>query len=232
MLEPIGPDIWLAEGACVDFYGFAYPTRSVIVRLADGGLWVWSPIALSDALKAEVEALGPVAHLVSPNPIHHLFLGDWKAAFPGARLWAPASTQKKRDDLDFEPPLTGETPEAWAGQIDQVWFNGSLWLDEIVFFHRASGTAILADLSENFSEAFLQANWSWWQRPIARLWGIVEGRGYAPLEWRLSFVRRKTTRAARDAVLAWDAERVVMAHGEWIREGGRDYLARALDWIG
>lgn len=230
MLEPIGPDIWLADGDCVDFHGFAYPTRSIIVRLQNGALWVWSPIALTDALKADVDALGTVAHLVSPNPIHHLFLGHWLAAFPDACLWGPSSTIKKRDDLVFQPPLTGDAPPDWADEIDQVWFNGSVWMDEIVFFHRASRTAILADLSEHFSKAFLKANWSWWQRPIARLWGIVEGKGYAPLEWRLSFTDRKATRAARDAVLAWDPRQVVMAHGEWVRHDGRAFLARAMAW--
>jgi hypothetical protein len=32
-LEVIGDSIWLVEGDVVDFYGFPYPTRSVIVRL-------------------------------------------------------------------------------------------------------------------------------------------------------------------------------------------------------
>jgi hypothetical protein len=75
-----------------------------------------------------------------------------------------------------------------------VWFRGSPLLDEIVFFHRPSRTAVLADLSENFEEAFLRRHWSWWQRPIARLWKIVEPYGYAPLEWRLSWRNRAPAR--------------------------------------
>ncbi len=66
-LTPLAEAIWLGEGAIVDFYGFPYPTRCLVVRLADGGLWVWSPVELTADLRAEVEALGPVAHLVSPN---------------------------------------------------------------------------------------------------------------------------------------------------------------------
>ena len=50
-------------------------------------------------LVKEVDALGRVAHLVSPNRIHHLYLGDWKALYPAARLWGPASTISKRSDL-------------------------------------------------------------------------------------------------------------------------------------
>lgn len=44
VLEAVGEGIWLAEGGCVSFYGFAYPTRCVIVRLGGGDLWVWSPV--------------------------------------------------------------------------------------------------------------------------------------------------------------------------------------------
>jgi hypothetical protein len=231
MLERVADDVWLAEGDLVDFHGFAYPTRSVVVRLADGDLWVWSPIRLSAPLKDAVDRLGTPRQLVSPNKIHHLFLADWLAAYPEAFLWGPESTVGKRPDLRFQEPLGDTPPPAWSGAFDQVWFNGSRFMDEIVFFHHASHTAILADLSENFSDDFLRANWRRWQRWLAQVWGIVEGRGYAPLEWRLTFFDRRATRRARDRVLSWDAERVIMAHGEWQRSNGRRYLENAFAWI-
>lgn len=232
MLQPIGDGIWIADGGNVSFYGFAYPTRSVIVRLADGQLWVWSPIALSPHLKKEIDALGQPGHLVSPNKIHHLFLSDWHDAYPDALLWGPQSTIDKRDDLPFQPALGDDPPAQWAGQIEQAWFRGSIAMDEIVFFHGASHTAILADLSENFDEAFLRANWAGWQRAIAGVWGIVEGKGRAPLEWRWSFLRRDLLRKARDKVLAWQPERVVMAHGRWCERDGTRFLQKSFDWIG
>lgn len=232
MIEQVADDIWIAEGGNVDFYGFAYPTRSVIVRLRSGGLWVWSPIKLSEALKQQLQALGKPAHLVSPNKIHHLFLSEWSAVYPEAALWGPRSTIEKRKDLHFQPALEDRPPEPWRDEIDQAWFRGSIFMDEIVFFHRNSRTAILADLSENFSEAFLSANWKGWQQRIARWWSITEGRGYAPLEWRLSFVNRQPLRAARDKVLHWKPERVIMAHGEWQRRDGTAYLENCFAWIG
>ena len=77
ILKKIGEEIWIADGPTVSFYGFPYPTRMAVVRLTGGDLWVWSPVGLSDELAAEVESLGAVRHLVSPNKIHHLFLGEW-----------------------------------------------------------------------------------------------------------------------------------------------------------
>ena len=227
-LEPIDDSIWLTEGAVVSFFGFAYPTRAVIVRLTGGALWIWSPVALTAELRAEIDALGPVGFLVSPNKLHHLYLQDWHAAYPDAALWGPQSTRDKRKDLAFAGTLEDEPPPQWRDDIDQAWVRGSLVLDEVVFFHRASSTAILADLSQNFSPQFLATHWSWWQRPIARL-GISDGG--APPDWRASFVHRSLARTAARKILAWAPRRVVIAHGEWQRDNGTAYLERAFAWL-
>lgn len=229
---PIAENIWIVDGDNVNFHGFPYPTRSVVVRLQNGGLWIWSPIELSDRLRSEIQTIGQPAHLISPNKIHHLFLGDWHAAFPDAELWGPASTIRKRGDLQFQSPLNDEPPAAWVGQIDQCWVRGSFVMDEIVFLHLPSRTAILADLSENFSSKWLLENWAPWQRSLARLSKIVEGKGYAPLDWRLSFIHRRKLREAKAKVLSWDPRKIIMAHGEWQSENGREFLARAFEWIG
>ncbi len=232
MIEPVAENIWIAEGDCVDFYGFPYPTRSILIRLKTGALWVWSPIKLTPGLKNEVDQLGEPAHLISPNKIHHLFLKDWKQAYPQAKLWGPKSVIKKRKDLTFEAPLNDEAPVAWRDDIDQVRFHGSPIMDEMVFFHRSSRTAILADLSENFSEDFLKSHWRLWQRILARLWGVVEGKGYAPLEWRLSFFNRRAARKARDRIIGWNPSRVIMAHGVWQDHNGAAFLKKSFQWVG
>ena len=207
-LEEIGDAIWLVEGEIVNFYGFPYPTRSVVVRLPTDDLWVWSPVRLTEEIRNGVSQLGQVRHLVSPNKIHHLYLQEWKNAFPHALLWGPASTIRKRKDLVFRAPLTDASPDEWQGEIEQVWFTGSRAMDEIVFYHRRSRTAVLA------------------------VWKITEGYGYAPLEWRLSWLNREPARQALQKLLSWNPEQVVMAHGEWQRENGRAYLERAFDWLG
>jgi hypothetical protein len=231
ILTEIAENIWIADGATVSFYGFPYPTRSVIVRLQNGGLWIWSPVELSDELRAEIALIGRPEHLISPNKLHHLFLSSWQVVFPAAALWGPASTVRKCRELTFQPPLTDEPPTAWSGQIDQCWIRGSLYLDEIVFFHEMSRTAILADFSQNFSFRWLVEHWAPWQRFLARLSKIVEGNGYAPSDWRHSFWGRKHLREAKTKILSWNPRRVIMAHGEWQPEGGREFLTRALEWI-
>ena len=104
-------------------------------------------------------------------------------------------------------------------------------MDEIVFFHRPSRTVIVADLIEAFSDRFLREHWRWWQRPLARIDGIVADKALAPLEWRLSFLNRAPARTARAKVLTWPCERVIIAHGDWPRSDGHAFLARSLGWL-
>jgi hypothetical protein len=228
MLTEVAREIWIAEGPSVSFFGFPYPTRMTVVRLADGSLWVWSPIQLHPDLRRAVEQLGPVRHLVSPNKLHHLYLGDWAGAWPEARLYASPGLARRRRDLSFDAELTDTAAAAWAADIDQVIFHGSFAMEEVVFFHRSSHTAIFTDLVQRFDPASLRG----WRRVIMTLDGMVGPNGSAPREWRLSFWNRAAARRARQTVLDWNPQRVIIAHGEWVRDDGRAVLERALAWMG
>ena len=217
MLEPLGRDLWFADGSIVSFNGFDYPTRMAVARLEDGGLWLWSPVQRTAALEDEVRALGSVRHIVSPNKLHYLFLGEWQAAFPEAKLWGTAQTIAKCPDLDFSGALADEAPAGWQGQIDQFYFPNSIVVDELIFFHRTSRTAIIADLSQTFSESFLKRHWPWWMRPIARASKMVDGWGYPPIDYRLSFRRRASARPKIRALIDKHPEHVLVAHGEIVR---------------
>lgn len=231
MLEPLGSDLWFADGGVVSFNGFDYPTRMAIVRLADGGLWLWSPIAKTAVIEGEVRALGPVRYIVSPNNLHYLFLAEWQAAFPDAKLWGTASTIRKRSALKFAGALADEPPADWEGEIDQFYFTNSPFVDEVIFFHRASSTAIIADLSQTFSEAFLARHWPWWLRSIARFSGMIEGRGAAPIDYQLSFRHRATARPKIRALIERHPKHVLVAHGEVVRTGGELFLLHAFSWL-
>ena len=226
-LSAFGPDIWVAEGPVVSFYGFPYPTRMVVIRLCDGSLFVWSPIALTPELKTDVETLGAVAHLVSPNKIHHLFLKAWKDAYPRARIYVLDELKKRKPALPIDAILE-ETPEqAWANDIDQAIVRGSFAMSEAVFFHRKSRTAIFGDLIENFSPDWFKG----WKGFVARLDGIVSPHPGAPREWRLSFRNRELARAALDRILSWQPEQVVMAHGIVVRNDGVGFIRHAFGWL-
>ena len=228
VLQAIGRYIWIADGPSVGFLGLPYSTRMTVVRLADGGLWVCSPIALSAALTEAVNALGPVRHLVSPNKLHHLFLAQWAQTWPSAKLYASPGLARRRRDLRFHAEL-GDAPDpAWVADIDQVIFHGSFAMEEVVFLHRASRTAIVTDLIQRFDPAHLHG----WRRWIMTLDAVVGPNGSTPREWRLSFWDRRAARSALRTVIAWDPQQVVVAHGDCVRQHGCDLVARALRWLG
>jgi hypothetical protein len=143
----------------------------------------------------------------------------------------PGSTIAKVRDLRFSGALAERAPADWAGQIDQYYFANSPFLDELMFFHRKSRTAIIADLSQPFSEDFLKRHWPRWLRWIARRARMTEAWGYPPVEVRFSFRHRAAARAKVQALIDEGPERVVVAHGEIVRSGGADYLRQAFSWL-
>src|SRR5690242_18497516 len=144
-LEKFGEDIWIAAGPTVTSMSFRYPTRMAVIRLADGGLFVWSPVALPDDLRAEVDALGKVRFIATPNSLHHVFLPDWRRAYPGATLVAAPGSRERRKDIVFDEDLGDAPAPGWAGQIDQVFMRGNRITTEAVFFHLKSRTVLFAD---------------------------------------------------------------------------------------
>ena len=187
----------------------------------------FSSIALDEDLAGAVEAIGPVAYIVSPNKLHHLALPAWHRRWPNARLFAPPGLARKTDTLRFSADL-GDVPDPhWCDEIDQVVFRGSLAMEEVVFFHRASRTAIFGDLIQRFSDTEVTG----WKGALMRLDGLVGPNGSTPREWRLSFLSRDAARAARQTVLDWKPDRLIVAHGECVSHAATDVIAKALRWI-
>lgn len=227
MLEEFGPGLHSVDGPTVSFHGFPYPTRMAVVRLPNASLWVWSPIALTDTLATAVDSIGRVRYIVSPNKLHHLYLPEWSRRWPDARLFAPPGLARKKPELRFDAELGDEPNPLWMSEIDQVIFRGSFAMEEVVFFHRASGTAIFGDLIQRFSGSGM----SRWKRTLLRLDGLLGERGSTPREWRATFVHRNRTRAARERVLGWRPVRLLIAHGECADSGASEIIAAALRWI-
>jgi len=228
MLQPFGDDIWIADGTPAEIAGFRYPTRTAAIRLADGGLFIWSPVALSDGLRASVAELGPVRHIVAPNSLHHLHLAAWRDAYPEAQLYAAPRLAARRPDLAFDEELGDAPPPAWAGAIDQVAVRGNLITTEIVFFHRASRTAILTDLIQQFPPGWFPG----WRGIVARLDLMTGAEPQVPRKFRIAFSDRPAARVALRRILAWPAEKVLMAHGAPVETDAQAFLARAFGWLG
>jgi hypothetical protein len=223
-LREITKNVWVAEGEA-RFWGAGLETRMTVLRLRDGGLFVHSPICLTPELKAALESVGPVRFVVAPNKYHHLFVGDYPAAFPDARLYAAPGLDRKRPDLTFHETLTDRAPAEWAEEIDPLVFWALPIFNEVVFLHRPSRTLVTTDLVFNFREIESRL-----LRLAMRLNGAYGRFGPSRLV-RLLTRDRASARESIQQILDWEFDRVVMAHGEIVETEGRKALRGAFAWL-
>jgi hypothetical protein len=226
-LHMFGPDIWLANGTDAEVAGFRYPTRMAVIRLTEGQLLVWSPITLSEALRRDMAALGEVRHLVAPNSLHHLFIPDWLAAYPQAALHAAPGLAARRPDLTIDATLGETPPAAWAADLDLALVHGNRITTEAVFFHRSSGTVLFTDLIQQFPPGWFRG----WRALVAKLDLMTEPEPAVPRKFRVAFHDRRSAREAVRRILAWPAEKVVMAHGTPVERDAAAFIARAFSWL-
>jgi hypothetical protein len=227
LLREFGAHLWLIEGPVVRAYGIPFPTRMAVVRLASGGLWLWSPVRLSGEVERAIRSLGEPLYAVEPNQLHHLALAEWVAAWPSLRLYAPPGLAKKRPDLRFIAELSAESPPEWRDEIDQVPVPGNSFMTEVIFFHRPSRTCLTGDLIQKHAEGDKNV----WLRWFLKLSGVLGENGGTPLDGRWTFFRRAPAREAIERVLAWAPERLVIAHGACSSANGADVMRRAFRWL-
>jgi hypothetical protein len=223
MLERVTEDIWFAARP-LRFMGLETGTRMTVVRLEGGGLLVHSPVALDASLRDAVDALGRVQAVVAPSLFHHLYAGEWANAYPEASLLACPGLERKRKDLRWSGVLVEEPPAEWKGQLDQVFFGAFAMSNEIVFFHRKSRTIITSDLVFNLS-----THPSWVTRAAARMIATREP-GVTLLE-RVLIRDHGTAREQIARMVAWDAQRIVLAHGDIVAADGSKVLEKAYRWL-
>ena len=228
-MTPFGPDLWLFDGPAVTgAAGFRFPTRMAVVRLPAGnGLWVWSPVALTEDLRRAVDALGPVRHLVAPNSLHHTFLAEWAARYPNARVHAAPGLTQEVAATAIHSTLADEPDPAWAGTLDQVIVRGNRITTEAVFHHRDSATVLVTDLVQQIPKGWYRG----WRAAVARLDLMTASRPSVPRKFRMATTDRSAACADVARILEWPSDRLVMAHGAPLPSGGQEALRQAFKWL-
>ncbi len=222
MREIVAGQIYVREHP-VHFGGGCLLTRMTVIALDGGGLLIHSPVPLDDALRAEITELGEVRAIIAPSTCHHLFVADAQRAFPGVPTYAVAGLAKKRPDLVLQPLTDG----LWAPEIERVTVGNRVMREEVML-HRASRTVIAVDLVENFRDETPDMD------RVMRMWIRLLGMWNKPrpapeLRW---FTRdRAAARRAMTQILAWDFDRMVIAHGELFEHGAKDALREAWRFV-
>ena len=227
-LKSLGDEIWIAADSSFKFLiWLQIGTRMTVVRLRDGGLWLHSPIALSDALKAEIDALGPVRAIVCPNQFHHMFAAGYVTAYPEAKLYGAPSIMKRQKhlSLDYVMGSEFEQPSDWSAALDSVFIAGSAF-EETVFYHRTSKTLITSDIIEYFTE-----HEHWFTRLYLKLMGTYKNPSF-PKMIKSFYKDKALARQAFETMLAWDFERMVIAHGNvLVEDDPKGAIRRTYSWL-
>jgi len=223
-LQRIDEGLW-ASAAPTTHLGLHLGTRMTVVRLSGGGLFLHSVTPMTGPLRTEVEALGPVSHIVLPDLYHHLHVGPWSLAFPRGRVHAPPGMARKRPDLRIDAELSEVPHPDWARDLRPFFIAGSM-LRETVFLHPRTRTLICADLIENFAHGSEDLA----TRLYLRAAGILGHPGFSRL-LRFVYRNRPAARASLERLLAEDFDRIVLCHGEVLERGGREALRLTYDWL-
>ena len=142
-------------------------------------------------------------------------------------VFAPPGLRKRRKDIAFDKDIADAAPPEWAGQIDQVAVKGNRITTEIVFFHAKSGTVLFTDLIQHFPDGWFKG----WRALVAKLDGMTGPEPRVPQKFRVAFADRKAAGASVDRILAWPAQKVLMAHADPVRANGRAFIERTFAWL-
>lgn len=224
-LESVTDNIWAAT-APQTFVGLHVGTRMTVLRLSSGGIMLHSPIPMDLEMIGEINALGPVRHIICPNLFHHLYAGDARRLWPEALLHGPSKLQRKRNDLKFDQVLSEDLHAELKTDLQAISIAGSL-LNETVLFHPATRTLIASDLVEHWpASACSHAP----TRVYLKLNGALDKITW-PRVLRALYINRKSARASVDRILALPVERIVIGHGELIRDNAREALREGMAWL-
>ena len=201
--------------------GVTLPLQSMLVTDTERALLI-SPVGTPE--EAAHIAAAPVT-LIAPSLLHHLHLPAAIERFRPVALWGPPGLAHKRPELG---PVHVFGVDAWPHRdlLEVAVIEGAPVRNEVVFFHPASRTIYTADLFFNVREPEGALT-----SLAMRLLG-VHRRFAAAKQWRRWVTDRAAFTRSIEEVLAWDFERIAMAHGDPIEDRAHDRFEIALRELG
>lgn len=162
-LTPITTGVWAAERPFM-WNGIDVGGRSVVARMGDGSLLVHSPVEWTEQLNASIHALGgPITHIVSPNYEHVKYAAQWAAVYPQAVVCGCPGLRSKEPSIPIGKELPADLSDgslsstALRLSFDVLHFDcevnpftGRPFFNEVVFYHIASKTLLVADAFWNY----------------------------------------------------------------------------------
>lgn len=224
------------------------------VKLTSGALAVFSPVAVTDDVKAKLTQLGgTVKYIIAPDIEHHIFITEWAQLYPEAKIIGPEGLPEKRAKASASDPKIGNEPFAvvfkaedkLAIKIDPE-FDADFdyeYVDahankELVFFYKPDKVLIEADLMFNLPADEQYSKCPEEQKagfPAKLFLGINSPQGEAKgmkrfLWYVLSAKDRKGFNESVQRIDAWDFETLVPCHGDTLVGDGKTVYRKVFEW--
>ena len=221
MLQPLAPDLWTCP-VPLAFGGVQLGGRMTVLRLP-GGLLLHSPVAPTDALVAEVRALGEPRWLVAPNDFHHHHLGAWPRQFPQAHVWGSTGVPAKQKGLSFTGTLQPGAEPGWGTDLPWLKLEGMPSVNEVLLFHAPSRTLIATDFMFHLPN---RSGITWM---FAWANGVSKNAKQTPY-FKFNIKDRAAYTRSVAPIRDWDVDRISLTHHEVVETGGRELVATTLGW--
>jgi hypothetical protein len=228
-LQAFAQNIWTVEGPIVWDMGLEFPTRMAVVKLSDGSVWISSPVPASFQTLQSIAALGTVRFLIAATPRHIWRLDSWHTLFPEAQLWMARLTAVtlKKGNLPITGILGDTAPNAWADDMEQLVFRGNPLLSEVLFYHRQARTVLLDDLIQ--SNPPLEGRT--FRNAVFKFAGGLAPQAGVGRDMRMTFFDRDLARQCLHKLLAWDFDKLIIAHGSCVESDAKQYVKEAFRWL-
>ncbi|KAI0777379.1 hypothetical protein BD413DRAFT_516180 [Trametes elegans] len=224
VIREVAPNVWTFSRPMTLRGMFPVGGRSTAIKLEAGGVWILASTPLTNETKEKLADLGDVKYIVAGNAFHHLFLKQYKDAYPVATSIGPEDLNAKKasEGWQLDAVFSVNAPNAKYGfedDIEHCYFSGFANKD-IAFYHKASKTVIAADLLMNIPPTEQYSRSSLSSKSILL-------RGLKPHGWLLSWFiwlkEQDKLAMCRDAkkVYEWDFVRYIPCHGDVIENDAK-----------
>ncbi len=200
--------------------GIDFRRNVTLLRLRDGRVVIHSTAPFSERDLGVIKGFGEPVWLVDATLMHDTFAKEARAALPGVSYIAPDGFTKTTG----VPTLSLSIPPSdWAGEVDVLRIDG-VRTNEHALFHQPSRTLVVADLFFSFPSEM--RGWPWFfVRHVMRLPRLF---GVSVFFRRLIIRDKRAFGDSMNLLLAWDFQRLIVAHWEPIEKDAKRQVERAL----
>jgi hypothetical protein len=215
----IDDNLWTVTGTIHMPVG-DFERRMTIARLRDGGLVVYSAIALDEPSMAKLEGFGRMAWLLVPGDAHRLDARVWLHRYPTMHVAAPAGAREKVLEV---VPVESTAPDFGDPGVRWITVPGTRDHEAALTVRGAKGTTLIVnDLIANLRHEHGFTGW------MLRLMGFAGDEPHIPGVRKLAMI--KDSNALADQLLAWsqisDLHCILVSHGEPIVDDPSGELRR------